>query len=232
MNKQRVSFYIDGFNIYHRLRDYQNKTNISYKWLNYKSLFLSLLKNNEILADIYFFTAISNDFGQESVLRHNKYITALELQGIKIIQGYFNKKQRKCRVEKCEYAGNRYFPDREEKQTDVNIALQILKDAVQDKYDKCFLMSGDNDFAPVLTSVMEICPNKRAGIITPPYQNGIIKLYTLMKLKNVCYHDVKTNKRLIINLTFDQLKGHSLPETIKDKNGAVLVEIPKEYQKF
>jgi uncharacterized LabA/DUF88 family protein len=231
MNKSRISFYIDGFNIYHRLKDYQQKTKMCYKWLNYKSLFSSLLKDNEILADVYFFTALSKDFGEESIIRHNKYITALELQGIKIIQGYFNKKQRKCQVEKCEYTGNKYFSDREEKQTDVNIALQILKDAMLDKYDKCFLMSGDNDFAPVLKTIMEVT-HKQAGVITPPYQDGKVKLHTIMKLKNACYHDQKTNKRLIINLTFDKLKGHSLPQTIKDKSGNTLVEMPQEYQQF
>ncbi|GBR73780.1 circadian timing LabA-like protein [Candidatus Termititenax aidoneus] len=231
MNKSRVSFYVDGFNIYHRLRDFQKKTGLCFKWLDYKSLFQSLLKDKEILTDIYFFTALSKDFGEESILRHNKYITALELQGVKIIQGYFNKKQRKCRVEDCAYQGHKYFTDHEEKQTDVNISLQLLKDAIQDKYDKCFLMSGDNDFAPVLKTIMEMT-NKQAGVVTPPYQCGAVKLHTLMKLKNSCYHDLQTNKRLIINLAFDKLKGHSLPEVIKDKAGDILVAMPKEYQQF
>jgi uncharacterized LabA/DUF88 family protein len=232
MNKSRVSFYIDGFNIYHRIKDYQRKTSMAYNWLDYKSLCQSMLKDNEILADIYFFTALSKDFGEESIIRHSKYITALELQGVKVIQGYFNKKQRKCRVVDCEYKGNKYFPDREEKQTDVNIALQLLEDAVLDKYDKCFLVSGDNDFAPILKTVMKLYPNKQAGVVTPPYQANLIKLPGMVHLKTACHHDLKTNKRLIINLRFDKLKGHSLPKTIKDKAGNVLVEIPKEYQEF
>jgi uncharacterized LabA/DUF88 family protein len=228
----RVSFYIDGFNIYHRLKDFQQKTDVCYKWLNYKSLCQSLLKNDETLADVYFFTAISKDFGQESINRHRKYITALELQSVKIIQGYFNKKQRRCRVEDCAYKGNRYFPDREEKQTDVNIALQLMEDAALDKYDKCFLMSGDNDFAPILKTVMKLYPRKQAGIVTPPYQEKIINLPSMVHLKSVCFHDFKTNRRLIINLRFDKLKGHSLPQAIRDKSGNLLVEMPGEYQQF
>jgi len=232
MKKIRVSFYVDGFNIYHRLKNYQNKTTISYKWLDYKSLFSSLLKDNEALADIYFFTAMSKDFGIESINRHSKYICALELQGIKIIKGYFNKKQIRCHVEGCKYEGNRYFQGREEKQTDVNIALQLMEDATLNKYDKCFLMSGDNDFAPILKTVMKLYPNKQAGVVTPPYQERILSLPRMTHLKNACFHDTKTNKRLIINLPFDKLKGHSLPKTIKDKNGNVLVEMPKEYSSF
>lgn len=44
MEKSKVSLYIDGFNIYHRINEYQKKTGICYKWLNYRSLFKSLLK--------------------------------------------------------------------------------------------------------------------------------------------------------------------------------------------
>ena len=232
MKKARISFYIDGFNIYHRLKDYQQKTKTSYKWLDYKSLCNSLLKENEILADVYFFTALSKDFGEESITRHSKYITALELQGVKIIRGYFNKRQRKCRVEDCTYQGNKYFIDREEKQTDVNISLQLMQDAALNKYDKCFLMSGDNDFAPILKTVMQLYPDKQVGIITPPYQEKVIKSPNMVHLKSACYHDLKTNKRLIINLGFDKLNGHSLPTIIKNEIGNVLVEMPKEYSVF
>ena len=54
--KRKVSFYIDGFNIYHRINEYYHKTGKCYKWLNYKSLCNSLLKDKETLADIYLFT--------------------------------------------------------------------------------------------------------------------------------------------------------------------------------
>ena len=103
MEKQRVSFYIDGFNVYHRIKEYYEKTGICYKWLNYKSLFQSLLLPTEIISDIYFFSAISKDFGSDSVERHNKYITALEITGIKIVLGYFSIKKQKCRVPLCTY---------------------------------------------------------------------------------------------------------------------------------
>ena len=94
MQKSKVSLYIDGFNIYHRIDDYQKKTGICYKWLNYKSLFQSLLKPDEEIANIYFFTAITQDFGINTVQRHNKYITALESEGIEIVKGYFSKKRK------------------------------------------------------------------------------------------------------------------------------------------
>ncbi len=230
-SKSRVSFYIDGFNIYHRLNDYQKRTGICYKWLDYKSLCKSLLKGTEELGDIYFFTAISDDFGEESVRRHNLYITALETAGVTVTKGYFARRKTGCKVAGCHYTGDRRFLDREEKQTDVNISLQLMADAVQDRYDKCFLMSGDSDFAPVLKAIMRLFPGKFAGLVTPPFENGIVMLYPITRLKEACYHDKATNKRLIINLHFDMLKGHSLPKEIKIA-GKPPLKMPGGYSEF
>jgi len=230
-NKSRVSFYIDGFNIYHRIKDYKKAKDICYNWLDYKSLCESFLKETEELGDVYFFTAISDEFGKGSAWRHKTYITALKTTGVKIVKGYFSKKKRKCRVEGCQYKGDRRFKDREEKQTDVNISLQLMKDAVLNRYDKCFLISGDNDFAPVLTTIMELFSDKQAGLITPPFDNDNVKLNPVTNLKNACYHDKKSNKRLIINLHFDDLKGHSLPKEIK-VHGKLPIRMPREYQTF
>lgn len=230
-NKSRVSFYVDGFNIYHRLKDYQKRTGVCYNWLDYKSLCRSLLKETEELGDVYFFTAISNDFGEDSVRRHNQYITALEATGVKVIKGYFIKKETRCRVKDCHYSGYRMFEDREEKQTDVNISLQLLKDAILDRYDKCFLMSGDNDFAPVLRTLMELFPKKQAGLVTPPFKNGIVPFSKVRRIKEACYHNKVTNKRLIVNLHFDMLKGHSLPAEIK-VDGKPSIKMPDEYKSF
>ena len=35
---KKVLVLIDGFNFYHRLKDFQYKNNICVKWLNYKEL--------------------------------------------------------------------------------------------------------------------------------------------------------------------------------------------------
>jgi len=47
--------------------------------------------------------------------RHNKYITALESQGIKIMEGYFSRKKKLCRVKGCNFKGNKYFDIGKEK---------------------------------------------------------------------------------------------------------------------
>lgn len=230
MKKSKVSFYIDGFNIYHRINEYQKKTGICYKWLNYRSLFTSLLKSYEGISDIYFFTAITQDFGIDTVQRHNKYITALKSQGIKIVKGYFSKKKKLCRVQDCNFKGNKYFDIREEKQTDVNVSLFLLKDAYLKKYDKCFLMSGDNDFAPVLITIKDLF-NINPFLITPPYEHGVVNLKPIKDLKSACF-DKKRQRFNVINLRFTNFIGHSFPERIYDSPEKLVVEMPKEYSKF
>jgi len=230
MRKSKVSLYIDGFNIYHRINDYQKKTSICYKWLNYRSLFTSLLRTNEEIADIYFFTAISQDFGFDAVQRHNKYITALESEGIKVIKGYFSKKKKLCRVQGCNFRGDKHFDIREEKQTDINISLFLLKDAYLKKYDNCFLMSGDNDFAPVLITIKDLF-SINPFLITPPYEPGVVDLNPIKHLKSACF-DQKRQKFNVINLKFNNFIKHSLPERIYDTSGNLIVEMPREYSQF
>ena len=50
----RVNFYIDGFNIYHAIDRLNNN---KLKWINYYDLCKSLLKNNESINKVYYFSA-------------------------------------------------------------------------------------------------------------------------------------------------------------------------------
>ena len=119
---------------------------------------------------------------------------------------------------------------REEKQTDINISLSLLKDAYLKKYDTCFLMSGDNDFAPVLTTIKDLF-NINPFLVTPPYEPGVVDLKPIKDLKSACF-DQKRQKFNVINLKFNNFIGHSLPEKIYDTSGNLIVEMPKEYSKF
>ena len=60
----------------------------------------------------------------------------------------------------------------EEKETDVNIAISMIKDAAQDIYDTAILVSGDTDLRPVVATVKELSPNKRIIVAFPPRRNS------------------------------------------------------------
>jgi len=133
-------------------------------------------------------------------------------------------------VKGCNFKGNKYFDIREEKQTDVNVSLSLLRDAYLKKYDRYFLMSGDNDFAPVLRTIKDLF-NINPFLITPPYEQGVVNLKPIKDLKSACF-DKKRQKFNVINLKFNNFIGHSFPEKIYDTSGKLVIEMPGEYSKF
>ncbi len=93
--------------------------------------------------------------------RHRIFIRAQENEGINIIYGEFKRKDKKCSL--C----HRVFPSFEEKQTDVNISLHLLQLAIQDRYDKAIIISGDTDLLPALKAVQSTFPGKQIGVVIP-----------------------------------------------------------------
>jgi uncharacterized LabA/DUF88 family protein len=153
----KVYAFIDGFNLYHAL-DYP--TYRKYKWLNLKKLVQSFLLGTDTLEGVEYFTTLATwDSGK--VARHQTFIRANEEQGVVVTYGEFKRKERYCTL--C----NRRFPSREEKQTDVNIALRLLELAVQGRYDKAIIVSGDTDLIPAIKAVHRTFPQKQIGVVIP-----------------------------------------------------------------
>ncbi|MDO5618005.1 NYN domain-containing protein [Kocuria sp.] len=85
--------------------------------------------------------------------RQDRYISALEtLYGdrFQVIQGHYKSKTQTCR--KCHATWQR----NEEKETDVNIALHLLRDAMEQTYDSALIMSADSDLVPAVRMLKEI----------------------------------------------------------------------------
>ena len=112
-------------------------------------------------ADVYYFTA-SPWWSKEKLQQYHKRIRSLKSQGIKIVQGEFRKRHLRCH--KC---GHVFFKP-EEKQTDVNIAINLLSLAHTNSYDAAIVISADNDLIPAIHTVKQYFPEKRIGVIFPP----------------------------------------------------------------
>jgi len=65
------------------------------------------------------------------------------------------------------YRGSRVFDVPEEKRTDVNIAVNMIKDAINDKCDRFIVVSGDSDLVPAVKAVKVIAPNKKVIVYVP-----------------------------------------------------------------
>lgn len=153
-----VRCYIDGFNLYHAIEALQRP---ELKWLNYHRLAESLLRDGEKLEAVTFFTAVLN-WDAAKRKRHVNFLHALRAVGVCVVEGAFKKGKRYC------YAWDHFCTNREEKQTDVAIALGIVSDAYEDRFDRAILMSADSDHIPVANLLKDRFPDKRLSLVAPP----------------------------------------------------------------
>jgi len=168
---RKAAFFIDGFNLYHSLDKQSNLR--KYKWLNLWRFSELFLLPNEELADVYYFTAYT-DWNPERKKRHQTYVFMNESVGCKVVLGKFLKKDRTsmvkcgapCRGGSEEFCKKKYTAH-EEKMTDVNIAVNIVKAAAMQKYESIYLLSGDNDLRPALETAREIFSPLRIRVVLP-----------------------------------------------------------------
>lgn len=160
LQKERVAVFIDGFNLYFGLTSaYPN-----FKWLNVYLLSQNLLRPNQELVSVSYFTArIGNNPPKEQ--RQNIYLSAIKSTPAHIIYGHYKSKNKSCR--RCGHS----WQTNEEKMTDVNIAVQMITGAVQNTYDRAILISGDSDLVPPIKTVQDIF-NKKVFVAFPPNRHN------------------------------------------------------------
>ena len=164
MAKIRINVYIDGFNLYHSTLQ---RTHPDCRWLNLLELSKRLINpETEEIRTVYYFSALTT-WLPERAKKHLSYIHALRTVGVKNVLGKFSLRERKCPLCSGRYQSH------EEKKTDINIAITLLGDAVEDKFDTALILSGDSDLAPVSTKLRQLCPAKKIGIIVPKGQSAM-----------------------------------------------------------
>jgi uncharacterized LabA/DUF88 family protein len=156
---KRVIAYIDGYNLYYGLKDKGWKW---FYWLNVAALANHLLKPDQTLLFTKYFTSIV----LQPVDRHdrqNTFLEALKTQdGIEITYGHFLSD-----VITCRNCGHTHITHHE-KMTDVNIAVELLVDAYQDRYDLALLVTGDSDLVGPIKSIRRLFPEKSIIVAFPP----------------------------------------------------------------
>ncbi len=159
MGLKRVIGYVDGFNLYYGLRAARM---LAYRWLNIRFLCEAILPPTHRLELVrYFTTMVKGDPDKSS--RQAVFIDALRtLSGIQFDFGHFLSKPVKCRSCGCQWA------KQEEKKTDVNIAVRLLEDAIDDKFDKALIISGDSDLVPAIEAIHNRYSDKQIVLASPP----------------------------------------------------------------
>jgi uncharacterized LabA/DUF88 family protein len=195
----RVVAYVDGFNLYFGLRERYGR---KYLWLNVQALAASLLRPGQSLKGVEYFTArVRNN--AEGEQRQSDYLDALGEHSplVKIKDGRFQEKDRRCRG--CGSVWTIF----EEKETDVNIAVALLADAVRDRFDTAFVISADSDLCPAVRETKSLFPAKRIIAAFPPSRRSA---------------DLKQVADGFVFIGADKIRRAQLPDEVVTKAGIVL----------
>ncbi|MCU0294385.1 MAG: NYN domain-containing protein [Thermoanaerobaculaceae bacterium] len=167
-----VRFLVDGFNLYHAIREARRKGGIDCRWLDIRSLCESLLHtigNGAHIAEIDYFSALAHHIESNrpgTVARHERYIDALRTTGVAPHLGVFKPKDIRYQSRTCEVRLRRH----EEKETDAAIAAAIVEAAAQRDCSALTLMSGDTDLIPALKTARRLRPELKLYCLFPPYR--------------------------------------------------------------
>lgn len=140
MKESRVAVYIDGSNLFHRLRECELKNLTRF---NYRGFSDWLARGRTVLSYRYYIGVVrakeGNVKGQELRREQQRLFAHLTspTQGFVIKYGWL-----------MEYDGSYH-----EKGVDVNLAVDLLSGAYDDLYDVAVVMSSDTDLIPAIKKV-------------------------------------------------------------------------------
>ncbi len=199
----RVSFFIDGFNVYHSIKG--KPENQKLLWLDYRLLAEKFVRQGDTLEKIFYFSAYAT-WKPHSMKRHRALISALINKGVNVVLGNFKEKDRHCKL--C----NQIFKIKEEKESDVNIAIHLFREAHEDNFDSAVLLTNDTDLVPAIKMIRIVFPKKRIGVLFPMGRWST-------ELKNACHFYKFIERR--------DLEKCQLPDQITLANGIILNRPPE-----
>ena len=199
-----VRIYIDGFNLYHAIEAIGDP---ALKWLNLKQVSQNLLRAGETLDEVHFFTAVW-PYEAKKQKRHENFIAAQDAYGVIVHRGKFSKPRRWCEKEQK----NCHF--REEKQTDVGIAVKMISDALAGNADRMIIVTADSDQIPTAKAINAIDGPKLSLAFPPGRAQEARELGALIPDR--------------IELHVERLLECRLPRSVI-KSGAVVATMPALY---
>lgn len=191
----RTFVYIDGFNLYHALDDLGES---HLKWLDLWSLSEKLLRGDQTLSAVKYFTAYAT-WRTASYRRHQRYVQALEVQGVTPIIGRF-----KAKTVNCQARCRQPYTTHEEKETDVNIGVHLMADALTDRFDRALVISADTDLNSAVQLARAEAPGKRVDLVAPPGRKN-------------------RNSVALFEITKGRVRNSLLPERLNLPDGKVVV---------
>jgi hypothetical protein len=193
---KRGALYVDGFNLYHPINDSGDH---HLKWASmWKLGELLCNSHNLVMVKAVICTALPKHL-PEKMGRHNTFVSCQIATGSNIIKGHYVPQD------------NTYA----EKQTDINLALAVILDGIDDVYDSAFLLSADSD---------QVATAKAFKARLAPQGKQLIAAIPPGK---TCPTDYRGLGVTSVNVSRNLLEQCVLPEHVNGKAG--LITRPQEY---
>lgn len=209
MTAIKVVAFVDGFNLYHAINSLGND---QLKWVNLRKLCEQYAPLPQFeLSHVYYFSSVAT-WRPAAYKRHREYLRALKAFDVTPVLGRFKPKETSCH--NCGHS----WAFHEEKETDVNIAINMIRGAFKGTYDRALLISGDSDLVPAAKMVLHEFPNKTVRVVMPVGRRYSLDLYNAVGGKRHC----KKMKQI-------HLERSLLLCEIRDSLGNVVAIRPSEY---
>ena len=140
------------------------------------------------------------------------YIEALETFGVEFVGGNFKDKWLEYKNKHIQIKWKKH----EEKETDVNISIYMVRDAIKNIYDKFILITNDTDIVPAVKIARAENKSLQFKLLTPPTLETHDSLLTAI------------NPGTSSKLTVGHIQNSLLPDKITKSNGKI-VSIPNSY---
>lgn len=156
-----VGVYIDGFNFYYGLWGREGRrqpVSPRLKWLNLEKMAEMLMPREQVACIGYFTAQVTQQREPGQAERQRAYLLALQsLPRVDVVLGEFRWVHHKGTLRADGTGRREKFYHFEEKGSDVNAAISMVRDACQNRYDKMLLISNDSDLiGPVQMVTQEL----------------------------------------------------------------------------
>jgi len=140
---KRISVYIDGANFFGGLRFINPK--YSDTKFDFERYIKKLVDKNQLISVYYYNAPLKQHYNPKIYWKQNKFFNRLtKIDKFNVVL---------CRRQKRQNQdGGDYYTI---KGDDIHLAIDMLKDAYENKYDTAILISGDGDFAPLVKYVKQ-----------------------------------------------------------------------------
>lgn len=183
--KERISIFIDGSNFYHSSKKILKDDEI----INYEKLIGFFARGRELVNVFYYVALLDKSMNKIIFEKHKKFVEMLDkIPKFNVVL---------CNLKKLKIDGKYIYLI---KGDDVRLAHDLIMGAVNDTYDTAVIVSGDEDFYPLIKTIRDKY-NKKT-------ENAYVRSTSSYKLRKACNSSINLNK-IISEITDKKINSSS-----------------------